>query len=125
MSNQFNGEGNLGQDPEIKTVKVEGTDQTVCNLRIYFDRPIPVGDGYQDKNGFWLDVEIWGKRGQNVCRLCNKGNRVSVAGRLADASYEKDGAMVNKLVLKATAVNLVLTSKVENISYHDNTEEAA
>jgi len=34
MGNKFNGEGNLGVDPELKRIEENDDDQAVCNLRI-------------------------------------------------------------------------------------------
>ena len=48
MGNKFFGEGNLGQDPELKFTG-EGDDTAVCNLRVYFDKPVPVDEGFEDK----------------------------------------------------------------------------
>jgi hypothetical protein len=39
MSNHFLGRGNLGADPKLKHVELEGESRTVVELRIY-DRPI-------------------------------------------------------------------------------------
>lgn len=124
--NRFSGEGNLGQEPERKVVQVQGEDREVCNLRIYFDRPAPMGDGeYEDKDGFWLNVELWGNRGTNAARILSKGDRVAVNGSLADASYDKDGQQIDKLVVKARAVNLVPTNKIESVIRQMDTEDAA
>ena len=126
MSNRFSGEGNLGQEPQRKVVQVQGEDREVCNLRVYFDRPTPRGDGeYEDRNGFWLDVELWANRGINAARVLSKGDRVAVDGALAGASYEKDEQHINKLIVKARAVNLVPTTKIESISRRVENDEAA
>lgn len=116
--NEFIGEGNLGRDPELKTVRRGSEDTEVANLRVYFDRRVPDGEGsFEDKNGFWLNVEVWGERATHVARLCARGTRVAVVGSLKDDSYEKDGAMVNGVSLRARSVYLVPGAKMERVHY--------
>ena len=63
--NEFIGEGNLGQEPDVRVVTHNGENNDVANLRIYFDRPVANAEGnFEDKKGFWLNVEVWGDRAQ-------------------------------------------------------------
>lgn len=122
--NEFIGEGNLGQDPDLKTVKRGDEDSDVTNLRVYFDRQVANSEGnFEDKKGFWLNVELWGAKAKHVARLCAKGSRIAVKGSLIDASYEKDGATVTRVSLRAKRVYLVPTAKLDSINYR--TEAAA
>ena len=53
MANHFEGRGNLAAAPELKQVEVDGEQRTVAELRIYFDRSVPDGDGgFEDRGGF-------------------------------------------------------------------------
>ena len=116
--NEFIGEGNLGQDPELRTVQSGGGDKAVANLRVYFDRRVPDGDGgFEDKQGFWLNVELWGDRATHVARLCAKGSRVAVIGSLIDDSFEKQGETINRVSVRARQVYLVPTAKLERLQY--------
>ncbi|MEM6485213.1 MAG: single-stranded DNA-binding protein [Pseudomonadota bacterium] len=121
MTNRFNGEGNLGADPEVRQVvrSKDNPDETraVANLRVFFDRQKRTDDGYEDAGGFWLNVEIWGTRAEHVERLLGKGDRVEVSGEIVDDSYEKDGATVTAFKCVARSVNLVLTSKIESLTH--------
>lgn len=119
--NQFFGEGNLGLDPNLKSVRRDGEDNDVVNLRIYFDRPVPDGEGnFEDKKGFWLNVEVWGGRATHVARLCAKGSRVAVIGSLMDDSYEKDGETITGVSVRARHVYLVPTAKLERVHYRSD-----
>lgn len=119
--NEFSGEGNLGQDPELKTVKLGNKPQDVANLRIYFDRPVGDANGqFEDKKGVWLDVEIWGARARDIARLCAKGSRVAVKGSLIDDSYSKDGGEVFRVAVRARRVYLVPSAKLESLIYSSN-----
>ena len=89
MGNKFNGEGNLGIDPELNRRDSKDDDNAVCNLRIYFDKPVPLEDGsFEDKGGFWMNVEIWGKRGIRCHELLKKGNRVTVDGSIIGKKWK-------------------------------------
>ena len=104
MGNRFYGEGNLGNDPELK----QFDDKTVCNLRIYFDKPVPNDQGgFDDKGGFWMNVEIWGKRGIACSELLSKGDRVSVEGSIIGKSWndKETGDERTALVIRAKRVN--------------------
>ena len=107
MGNKFSGEGNLGQDPEVKRLDDKDAEQAVCNLRIYFDKPVPTDDGFEDKGGFWMNVEIWGKRAIRCGELLKKGQRVAVDGSIIEKSWkDKDSAEDRSgLVVRAKRVN--------------------
>ncbi|MBT7209425.1 MAG: single-stranded DNA-binding protein [Gammaproteobacteria bacterium] len=109
MGNKFNGEGNLGITPELKRLEKDNDDQAVCNLRIYFDRPVPKQDdeGFEDKGGFWMNVEIWGKRGIRCYEMLAKGNRVTVDGSIIGKKWNdrESGEEQFSLVVRAKRVN--------------------
>jgi len=92
MSSEFNGIGNLGVIPKLTSVDVLGNGaRNVANMRIYFDRQVPDGDnGFKDKGGFWLTVDMWGFRAEEAVRLLNKGSRVFVKGILRQESWNDD-----------------------------------
>ena len=116
--NEFIGEGNLGQEPDVRVVTRDGENNDVANLRIYFDRPVPDAEGkFEDKKGFWLNVEMWGDRAKQVARLCTKGSRVAVIGSLMDDSYETDGGTVAALSVRAKRVYLVPNAKMDGVHY--------
>ncbi|NOU22256.1 MAG: single-stranded DNA-binding protein [Methyloglobulus sp.] len=103
MSNEFRGTGNIGQAPVLRTVKVNGENRSVTDLRIFFDRSIPLDDGtYEDGGGFWLTVSTWGHRADSAVKLMVKGMRVHVKGSLRQDSW-KDDAGEEKSELRLTA----------------------
>jgi single-strand DNA-binding protein len=108
MGNKFAGEGNLGADPELRH-GTDGKDESaVCNMRIYFDKPVPKDDGsFEDKGGFWMNVEIWGKRGIACADKLSKGNRVTVEGSIIGKEWKdkETGDPRTGLVVRAKRVN--------------------
>ncbi len=131
MSNTFSGRGNLAAAPELKTVTVNGEARQVAEMRMYCDRPVPDGDGgFKDKGGFWVNISLWGARGEHAARVLDKGSRIKVEGTFVQNSWEKDGEKFSRLELSADDVTLDLsrlasvTLRARNRSSDDDTNEA-
>ncbi len=115
--NRFAGVGNLGDKPKHKTVPIGDEARDVLELRVYFDRPVPDGDGnYTDKGGFWLNANLWGNRAKPLSDLLDKGMRVRVEGTLTQETWEdREGEERSgmKLDLDNVALELVRVSSIE------------
>lgn len=115
--NRFNGVGNLGDRPKLKSVPVGDEVRDVLDLRIYFDRPVPDGDGsFADKGGFWLNANLWGNRAKPLSDLLDKGMRVRVEGTLIQETWEdREGEERTgmKLDVDALALELVRVASIE------------
>lgn len=115
--NRFNGVGNLGDRPKLKSVPVGDEVRDVLDLRIYFDRPVPDGEGsFADKGGFWLNANLWGNRAKPLSDLLDKGMRVRVEGTLIQETWEdREGEERSgmKLDLDALALELVRVAGIE------------
>ncbi len=123
MSNQFIGRGNLGADPGLKHVELEGESRRVVELRIYFDRPVPDGEaGFIDKGGFWLPVNLWGPKAEVIAKHLRKGARVRVEGTLVQDTWEdRDGSEVSRIEVQANSVDLDL-ARVEAVTFRSKTD---
>lgn len=125
MSNKFFGRGNLGAEPVLRyTAGEDGAP--VCDLRVYFDRRKPDGNGgYVESGGFWMDVSLWGARGELAARLLKKGARVSVIGdQFEDTWDDRDtGERRSKYRVRADTVDLDL-SRVDSIVWKTRAEHA-
>ena len=75
--------GRVGTDPELKYSQ-NGT--AICQLRLATDRRRQNGETEAD----WHTVVCWGKQAEAVGEYVKKGNRLFVAGSLAQNSYETD-----------------------------------
>ncbi len=107
MSNEFKGTGNIGQTPALRAVKVNGEDRSVMDLRVYFDRRIPMKDGsYDDDGGFWLTVSVWGSRADNAFKLLTKGMRIEVTGPLRLETWENDNEVRTEFRLTADKITI-------------------
>lgn len=80
--------GNLGKDPDIKTLQ---NDNKVANFSI------AIYETYKDKSGEkqtsteWVNCVVWGKLASVVEKYLKKGSKVYIEGKLKTDSYEKDG----------------------------------
>ena len=75
--------GRVGTDPEMKYTP-NGT--AVTNLRLATDRYRRDGEDATD----WHTVIVWGKTAEAVNNYVQKGQRVYVAGRLVQNTWEGD-----------------------------------
>lgn len=77
--------GRVGADPEMRYAQ-SGT--AVARLRLATDRLRQNGESETD----WHDIVCWGKLAEAVNQYVGKGDRLYVAGRLAQSSWEgEDG----------------------------------
>ncbi|GAB4360975.1 MAG: single-stranded DNA-binding protein [Gammaproteobacteria bacterium] len=117
MANEFRGRGNLGAAPALRQVEVGGESRSVASLRIYFDRQVPDGDGgFEDRGGFWLDVNLWGPKAVAAAKILPKGARVAAAGTLVHHTWtdKESGEERGRLELQADSVDLDL-GRLESI----------
>lgn len=90
--NIWSGSGRLTKEPEVRYTKA-GT--CVCRLNIAVD------DGYgEKKQTYFLPVTVWDKFGEVCSRSLVKGQKVTIAGKIAQHRYEKDG-------MKRSAIEII------------------
>ena len=98
--------GNLGADPELR---VTAGGQAVLKLRL------ATTETYLDRNNTRQErterhqVTVWGKRGEALSRILNKGDRIFVEGSIRTSSYEKDGE--KRYRTEVVASNIILTGR--------------
>jgi single-strand DNA-binding protein len=87
MSNRVHLIGNVGKEPEIRTVG----DVQVANFSL------ATSESYKDKNGEkktvtqWHNIQIWRGLADVVSKLVHKGDKLYVSGKVTYREYEKDG----------------------------------
>ena len=75
--------GRVGADPDLKYSQ-GGT--AICQLRLATDRRRQNGDTEAD----WHSIVCWGKQAEAVAEYVRKGNRLYVAGSLAQNTFETE-----------------------------------
>jgi single-strand DNA-binding protein len=89
MSTRFYGEGNIGSAPDYREFANDNDEpHRLLRLNVYFDNPVPVKDGYDDRGGFWAPVELWHRDAERWSALYQKGMRVLVEGRTVRDEWE-------------------------------------
>jgi len=75
--------GRVGNDPEMRYT---ASGIAVTQLRLATDRGRKNGEDVTD----WHTVVVWDKLGEAVAQYVEKGQRLYVAGRLVQSSWEGD-----------------------------------
>jgi single-strand DNA-binding protein len=79
--------GNLGGDPETRTVN----DTTVTSMSLATTETWKDKNGQKQERTEWHRINVWGPQGENVAKYLSKGSKAYVEGKLETRSYEKDG----------------------------------
>ncbi len=87
MVNQITLIGNLGADPELKTVG----DTTLAKLRLATSERFKDRSGEQQEKTQWHSVVFWGKAAEIIGQYCSKGSKLYIQGSVEYQSYDKDG----------------------------------
>lgn len=102
--NVFTFSGRCGGDAELRKTQA---GESVLNFRVAND----VGYG-ERKTTNWIDVSLWGKRGEAIAEYVKKGMKLTVSGELRLEEFtRKDGTPGAKLSVRANDVDLPARSE--------------
>lgn len=107
MMNVF-GVFRLGNDPELKTVNINGKETVVTSFS--------VANSYKEKGEQktdWYRVTAWGSNAEAIAKSLSKGQRIFLKGTQTIRKYEKDG-------VEGTSVEI----KLDSFEYIERLEEA-
>ncbi|WP_122335159.1 single-stranded DNA-binding protein, partial [Pseudomonas coronafaciens] len=110
MGTSVDWEGNIGSAPEFKEFANGNKDpRRLLRLNIYFDNSIPKSDGtgFEDRGGFWANVEFWHKDAEHYANLYQKGMRVLIQGRAIIDNWTKEGKEFSALKVQASRVAIL------------------
>lgn len=92
------------------------------NDSIYLKNTIAVQRDFKNKDGNYdtdfFNFTIWGKQAEYLQKYCNKGDMISIIGKLLNRTYEKDG--------KKVTTNDIQVEEIKILTYHSkdkNNEE--
>lgn len=105
--------GNLGQDPEIKTL---GSGQSVANLSVATSESWTGKDGNKQERTEWHRVIVWGKQAENAAKYLGKGSKVYVEGKLQTRSWDDktDGKKRYATEIQAHTIQYLSAGKQSN-----------
>lgn len=96
--------GNLGMAPETRATQ-SGT--TVLRFRMATTERVKAGSGYRDQTE-WHTAVVFGRRGEALSRVLQKGSRVLVEGPIRHRSWEdRDGKKRTTTEVHASRVLLL------------------
>lgn len=102
MSLIANFSGNLTKDPEMRQVG----SSNVCSFSVGVRTNNKNKDGGYDS--MFVDVSVWGKRGESIMTHAGKGTQVFVSGELATNEFTgRDGTKRFGLRVSANTVDLL------------------
>lgn len=107
--------GNLTRDSELRTT---ATGMSVLGFSVAVnDRTKDASTGEWKDRASFVDCTVFGRRADALARLLGKGQKVAVAGRLRQETWERGGQRRSKLS--------VIADDVELMSRRDGAAEAS
>ena len=98
--------GNLTRDPELKALP-SGTSVLEMRLAVN-DRRKNAQSGEWEDHANYVDVIVFGQRGESLTRFLSKGSKIAVAGRLRWREWEnQQGEKRSKLEVVADDVDFM------------------
>jgi single-strand DNA-binding protein len=94
--------GNLTRDPELR-VTPKGT--AICSFGLAVSRSYKDDAGQTKEEVTFVDIEAWGKAGENIAKYCTKGKPLFVEGRLKLEQWEDKATQQKRSKLKVVLEN--------------------
>ncbi|HQW68697.1 MAG TPA: single-stranded DNA-binding protein [Flavobacterium sp.] len=107
MKNKVQLIGNVGQEPEVKTI---GEGKKVANITIATNDYYFNDKGDKVEQTEWHRVVAWGKVADIIEKYVTKGKEIAIEGKLTHRSYDdKDG--IKRYVTEIVANDILLLGK--------------
>jgi single-strand DNA-binding protein len=94
--------GNLTRDPELR-VTPKGT--AICTFSLAVNRKFKDESGGEREEVTYIDIEAWGKSGENISKYCTKGRPLFVEGRLRLDQWEDKNTKEKRSRMKVVLEN--------------------
>jgi len=94
--------GNLTRDPELR-VTPKGT--AICTFSLAVNRKFRDESGADREEVTYVDIEAWGKAGENISKYCTKGRPLFVEGRLRLDQWEDKNTKEKRSRMKVGCEN--------------------
>lgn len=96
--------GNLGQDPEVKSLP---SGDKVANVSLATTETYKNKQGEKVEETEWHRIEFWGGLAEIVEKYLRKGDSVYVEGKIKTEEYEKDGIKRYTTKIRATQMQML------------------
>lgn len=77
--------GNLGRDPEVRSLP---SGQPVANFTLATNRRWRDKNGNRQEETEWHNIEVWGKQAEVAGQYLKKGKQIYLEGRIRTRSWE-------------------------------------
>lgn len=109
--------GRLTRDPELKYIA--GSGMAVCNFAIAVDREYTGKDG--NKTTDFIEIQVWGKQGENCANYLAKGRLVGIQGSLQIDTYQNQQGETRRIAkVNANRVQFLESKNKSESSYQQN-----
>lgn len=103
MRNKVHLIGNLGADPDVKTLQ---GGKKVANISLATNESYKNADGVKVKETTWHNLVAWNKTAEIAEKFLRKGSEVAIEGKLVNRNYtDREG---NKKYATEVLVNEIL-----------------
>ncbi|MDW8851645.1 single-stranded DNA-binding protein [Flavobacterium sp. MMLR14_040] len=106
MKNRVQLIGNVGNDPEIKTLE---NGRKLAHVTIATNDRYTNDKGEKVEQTEWHRVTAWGKTAEIIEKYVVKGKEVAIEGKLTHRSYDKNGE--KRYVTEVVVSEILLLSK--------------
>lgn len=97
--NVFTFTGRCGADAELRKTQ---SGESVLSVRVC--NTVGFGDRKVDQ---WIDVSLWGKRGEAIADYVKRGDKIGVSGEVKLETFQRrDGTEGSKLAVRANDIEL-------------------
>lgn len=97
--------GGLTRDPELRHTQ-GGT--AIAKFSLAISEKFKGKDGTDRENTCYVDIDAWGRLGENCAQYLRRGSEALVIGKLQFEQWEaKDGTKRSKLSVRATDVQFI------------------
>ena len=108
--------GNIGQEPELRTT---ASGMHVLSFSMCVNSRVKRNGEWTDKPN-WVDVKVFGQRAESLTRYLEKGSHVTVAGRINQSTWERDGQKRSKLEVICEDIDFSGGKRQENQAEDDD-----
>ena len=108
--------GRITRNPELRTI---ANGQVTTTITVAVNRPFTSANGEREAD--FINVVVWRKQAENVCKYCTQGSLVGVTGRIQTRSYDgQDGQ--KRYVTEVVADNVTFLGSKNNTGSASFTE---
>ena len=109
--------GGLTRDPELRRT---GGGLAIAKFSLAVSEKYTDKAGKETESVCYIDVDAWGKLGENCAHYLKKGSQALVQGKMQMEQWTgKDGTKRSKLSLRATDVQFLNRPSARNVEIED------